>query len=124
MAEKGLPLMSASILEKKDGEYNNLGFGAMMLREHPDIVVDIPRTVYPLSMVPRIRIARENEQRFGAPAGRRRQLRRLMREFRAILDWNMANERAQNDGAWGQIHFVEQADVADYIHNLVNETSS
>ncbi|MDF2232416.1 hypothetical protein P2H44_07615 [Albimonas sp. CAU 1670] len=123
LESEGLPTMSASILEKQEeGEYNKFGFGGMMLRDRPDIVIDIPRTVYPLSMVPRVRIARENENRFGAPAGRRRQIRRLMREFKAILDWNIANERAQNDGAWTRIHFVAQANAASYIRKLVDKS--
>ncbi len=125
LAKVGLPTMSASILERAEGgEYNNFGFGGMMLRDHPDIVIDIPRTVYPLSMVPRIKIATRNENTFDAPAGRRRQLRRLMREFRAILDWNIANAREHNDGAWSRIHFVEQADAARYIRNLVDNEST
>lgn len=118
----GLGTMSASILEKDDsGQYNRFGFGAMMLADHPGIVIDIPRTIYPLSNVPRIKTATQQEGALEGRAGRKRLLRRLVREFRAILDWNVAAEMERNDGGWRRIHFVNASDAPAFIAELATQ---
>ncbi|SDE98400.1 hypothetical protein SAMN04488105_110232 [Salipiger thiooxidans] len=116
----GLSTMSASILEKdSSGNWNSLGFGAMMLEQDPTIVLDIPRTIYPLSNVPRVHVATRQEPLLSGAAGRRRLLRRLVREFEAIVFWSMRRESERSDGGWKKIHFVDHEMAPEFLRNFV-----
>lgn len=116
----GLSTFSASILEKDShGLWNNYGFGAMMLEQAPSVVLDIPRTIFPLSQVPRVQVARRQEPIMSGAAGRRRLLRRLIREFETVLHWNIKADSERSDGGWKKIHFVEHGKAAELLERLV-----
>ncbi|WP_299082949.1 STING domain-containing protein [uncultured Ruegeria sp.] len=120
----GLNLMSASILElDTEAAAQKLGFGALIVQEFPSIVVDIPRTVYALANVPRVKIAKDNELKFKVPSGRRRLLRRLIREFVAILEWKIQTEANGRDGPWDKIHFVQQSKAPQFLKALTEDNA-
>ncbi|NOD75832.1 MULTISPECIES: STING domain-containing protein [unclassified Ruegeria] len=114
-----LSLMSASILElDTKAAAQKLGFGALFLEQCPNIVVDIPRTVYALANVPRVKIAKDNELKFRVPSGRRRLLRRMLREFVDILRWKTQTEADGKDGPWDSIYFVQQSEAPLFLKRL------
>ncbi len=122
MRSAGLVLESVSVLEEP-GRNQRLGMGVMIVKEHPEIVLDIPRTLFPLMKSPRILTALKNGKGFSDSEVRERTTRRLLRDFRAALEWNLGIARQGSDAPWRRVHIVNQKDLVEKVSALIAEGS-
>ena len=123
MRSAGLALESVSVLEEP-GRNQRLGMGVLIVKEHPEIVLDIPRTLFPLMKSPRILTALKNGKGFSDSEVRERTTRRLLRDFRAALEWNLGIARQGSDAPWRRVHIVNQKDLVEKVSALIAEGSN
>lgn len=120
METVGLPLESVAVMEG-EGDNLRLGMGVLILRDHPEIVLDIPRTMYPLMKSPRILTALANGGRFSDKQVRERTLRRLFKDFKTGLTWNLGLAASQgSDAPWSRVHVVSEDDMVQEIRELLD----
>lgn len=120
MRGAGLELDSVSVLEEP-GQNQRLGMGVLIVKEHPEIVIDIPRTLFPLLKSPRILIALKNGRGFTDDEVRERTTRRLLGDFRAALEWNLGLARQGSDAPWERVHLVPQNELVQKVLALIDQ---
>lgn len=119
MLAAGLEMDSVSVLEEP-GRNQRLGMGVLIVKNHAEIVLDIPRTLFPLLRSPRILTAFKNGGGFTDSQVRERMTRRLISDFRAALEWNLGLARQGSDAPWDRVHIVPQRELVAKVLELVD----
>jgi len=119
---RGWAVDRVSILERPEAT-NRFGFGGMVLRQDPGIVLDIPRTLYTLRRSPRVRRLWDRQ---GARAAylknvERGMLMKMVEAFEHNLETIIATDARGQDIAHNRVHIVAMDRLVETLEKLVRE---